>query len=306
MELWHLETFLTVVKTESLTVAAERLHLSQPSVSTHIRALEQELGLPLFHRTGRGMKLTSAGDELSALARDVLARARALESRAAELRGDATGTLRLGGIYSGADLAIATNVGRLRQQFPELRVELCVQASGQNAQDLLAYKLDIALLEGEFNDSRLCLRRIATSRVGIIGPYAWKDRMVAGDWAQLAEFPWLFQSDSCSYFRLLCELGKSHNLTFQAAYRSDMFGTIWELVAEGMALSIVDLDSVQAHVDAKKVFIWGDFEHVMPVSVACLHSRRTEPAIAHYWHGPSAHPLMSGGSRALRIAKGND
>ena len=285
MEFWQLQTFLMVIETESLTAAAERLHLSQPSVSTHVRALEEELGLSLFHRTGRGMKPTNAGKELAGLATEVLSRTRAFESRAAELRGDVTGVLRLGAIYSGADLRIATNVGRLRQQFPELRVELSVQSSGNNIKSLLEHELDLAYVEGHFDDERLCLQRIATSRVGIIGPFAWKQDLPAGNWSKLAQFPWLFQSETCSYYQLLKQLGKTHNVTFEPAYRSDMFGTLWELVAKGSALSLVDLDSVATHVEAEEIFVWGDFEYALPVSLACLRARREELALVRYWEG---------------------
>ena len=59
MELYQLRTFAAVAEESHLTRAAERLHLSQPAVSGHIKALEGELGVRLFDRAPTGMELTS-------------------------------------------------------------------------------------------------------------------------------------------------------------------------------------------------------------------------------------------------------
>lgn len=58
MEIYQLRTFVTIAKEGSITRASELLFLSQPAVSAHIKAMEDELGLVLFERTPRGMSLT--------------------------------------------------------------------------------------------------------------------------------------------------------------------------------------------------------------------------------------------------------
>ena len=64
MDFYQLKTFVTVAREGSVTRASERLHLSQPAVSAHIKALEDALGLTLFERTPRGMSLTADGRRL--------------------------------------------------------------------------------------------------------------------------------------------------------------------------------------------------------------------------------------------------
>ena len=61
MELKQLQSFCAVVQYRSFTRAAEKLYLSQPTVSTHIRQLEEELGTKLFERRGRSIVLTESG-----------------------------------------------------------------------------------------------------------------------------------------------------------------------------------------------------------------------------------------------------
>ena len=72
MELYQLRTFLTVAELGNLTQAAVVLHLSQPAVTAQIKALEEELGLPLFERVDGGVTLTRAGSHLLDEARELL------------------------------------------------------------------------------------------------------------------------------------------------------------------------------------------------------------------------------------------
>ena len=73
MELYQLKTFVTVADEGNLTRAAQRLHISQPAVSAHVKALESELGVNLFERTPKGMRLTGDGEVLKAQAERALA-----------------------------------------------------------------------------------------------------------------------------------------------------------------------------------------------------------------------------------------
>ncbi len=73
MDIHQLRTFVAVARERSITRASELLHLSQPAVSAHIKAIEDALGLTLFERTSRGMSLTRDGERLLAKAEQTLA-----------------------------------------------------------------------------------------------------------------------------------------------------------------------------------------------------------------------------------------
>jgi DNA-binding transcriptional LysR family regulator len=90
VEYYHLRTFVAVAEEEHLTRAAERLCASLPAVSAHIRGLEDELGVVLFSRTSRGMRLTAEGRALLVEARQALAGVDAVLARAGELRREVT------------------------------------------------------------------------------------------------------------------------------------------------------------------------------------------------------------------------
>lgn len=84
MSLAQLEYFVAVAEEGHLTRAAERLHISQPPLTRAVQKLEQELGLPLFERTTRGMRLLPAGQHLLTRAREIL---RLVESTRQEAAG---------------------------------------------------------------------------------------------------------------------------------------------------------------------------------------------------------------------------
>jgi DNA-binding transcriptional LysR family regulator len=93
MSLAQLRYFVTVAEEGNVTRAAQRLHVSQPPLSRQIRALEDELGAPLFERTTRGVRLLPAGEMLLNHAREILAR---VDEARRELRRDPTGNKRRG------------------------------------------------------------------------------------------------------------------------------------------------------------------------------------------------------------------
>ena len=87
MDFRHLRAFITVAEEASVTKAAERLHISQPPLSRHIKQLEDELGITLFIRHRQGVTLTEAGQRL-------LEKARALAAAASDFYESANQTTR--------------------------------------------------------------------------------------------------------------------------------------------------------------------------------------------------------------------
>src|SRR3954454_20761802 len=96
MNLQHLRAFAAIVETGGVARAAARMHLSQPALSRQIHALEAELGVTLFNRIGRGVQLTSEGEDLLRRGRRLLAEADSLGEHARSLKAGEAGCLRVG------------------------------------------------------------------------------------------------------------------------------------------------------------------------------------------------------------------
>jgi len=165
MDLRHLRYFLAVAEEGHFGRAAQRLHIVQPALSMQIKALEDELGTPLFVRTSRRVELTAAGDLLRVEAERTLAqaaRAKSVVQRAA--RGE-IGHLRIaftGGAAFSGRLSAALRAFHVR--YPDVELELMELPVVQHEECLLADRLDIAYgpeLESVF-DPRIAVVRITS------------------------------------------------------------------------------------------------------------------------------------------------
>lgn len=152
MELRELETFRAVVESGGMSHAAMRLNRAQSSVTARIRQLEASLGVPLFEREGRRIRLTTAGDVLVAYADRLLNLAD--EARAAVAHDRVGGRLRLGAQEVVAATRLPRPLAEFHQRFREVSVELQTASSRELLERLQAGTLDIAVVGDAVDDER--------------------------------------------------------------------------------------------------------------------------------------------------------
>jgi DNA-binding transcriptional LysR family regulator len=148
MNLNHLFLFRVVAEAGGFSRAAERIHVSQPAVSMQVGELEEQLGLTLFHRLGRGVKLTAAGELLLGYAQRLGALAVEAERAMAEVRGLRRGRLAIGasttiGVYLLPDL-----LGEYRRLYPDIDLKFDIANTEDIERRLVDGTLDAGLTEG--------------------------------------------------------------------------------------------------------------------------------------------------------------
>ena len=121
----QLRLLLAVSREGSVSRAAQRLHLTQPTLSAQLRQLAEQVGLPLFERVGRKLHLTAAGRVVLDTANRVEQELERLDETLAELRGDVVGRLRLA-VVSTAEAFIPRLLGDFRRERPAVEVSLVV------------------------------------------------------------------------------------------------------------------------------------------------------------------------------------
>lgn len=145
--------FYTVAKCGSLTKAAEELFISQPAVSQAIKQLEGQLGATLFNRTHRGMELSVQGGKL--IFRQVeqaLALLDEAESKLAELKTTATGTIRIGATDSIFSNILADKIVEFNRRYPAVRIELITGTTPETITQIKDNKCDIGFLNLPVDD----------------------------------------------------------------------------------------------------------------------------------------------------------
>src|SRR5262245_61730677 len=132
----QLKAFLAIVKTGSLGLAAESLHVTQPALSRIIRRLESQLGVPLFERRTTGMELTSFGHALLPHATFLSEEATLALEQINSLRGLGQGTIRIGAVGSVTNSVLPSVLDRVLTQWPNLHVQIV-----EGVEDVLTVQL---------------------------------------------------------------------------------------------------------------------------------------------------------------------
>jgi DNA-binding transcriptional LysR family regulator len=146
MDLRYLRTFVTIAEAGGITRAGARLDVSQPAASRQILALEAELGIKLFDRIGRRLRLTSGGEDLLLQSRRLLIEAELLEARVHTLKGGETGILRVGATPMAIENALSAFLSPYRRRHPGVEVHFVEDGGLRLADRLERGDVDLALV----------------------------------------------------------------------------------------------------------------------------------------------------------------
>lgn len=146
MDLRQLEYFTAIAKEGSLTAAAKKCRIAQPSLSQQLKALEDELGEALVHRKPRGVETTVAGKILLEHAGRVLDEARILKERFAKRRESQEGCLIFGMIPTVAPYLLPRLLGPFRQTFPKIDVQVREARTDGLIQQVVDGSIEFAIL----------------------------------------------------------------------------------------------------------------------------------------------------------------
>lgn len=280
MELHHLRTFVAVARAGHLTRAAERLFISQPAVSAHIKALEEDLGLALFARTPKGMTLTREGRELLPLAESILQKSEELRRSARTLSQEVRGELRIALHTDPQYLRILPLLHLMRDTHPGLELHLHQNMSRAITEDVRAGRLDggFAYLSAPPEGDLSGLRLTATE-LYVVAPPGWEARLAPLRWDDLAGEPWIWFTDGCSYSRLHADRLAAFSRSIRKVAVTDYEETLRTLVKSGAGLSLMRQDEALACRDAGEVCVWGGSGLLLEVYFLHRRDRETDPAI---------------------------
>ena len=279
MELYQLKTFVTVAEEGHLTRASERLHTSQPSVSAHIKALEEEMGVPLFIRTPKGMLLTREGEILQARAQAALDTIDALYREASQLKEDVVGTARIGLHIDPQFLKIDGFLSRMRRHHPKLDFHLLQRWSWQQPEAFKKGDLDGGFVYGDPGLAELEVIALRSFNVVVVGPADWGERMRGAGWEDIARMPWIWTPPNCTFCRIALEAFESRGLQPLRVTVADQEPLIRTLVAAGIGLSIMIEEEARQAQEQGQVALWEEILGTVGLGFIYPRRRASEPLI---------------------------
>ncbi len=160
MELRHLRYFVAVAEELNFSRAALRLHIAQPPLSAQIRHLEEELGVVLFERASRPLRLTEPGRFFYAEAIELLAKLDDTLRRTRKINRGCAGLLKIGFVGAAMNFILPSVLLRFRTDYPDVEVLLFEMLSREQAAALIEGRIHVGFVvpglgEGELAEERL-------------------------------------------------------------------------------------------------------------------------------------------------------
>lgn len=244
MTLTQLKYFQTICKYNNITRASAELHISQPSLSSAVKELEQEFGVALFNRRSRGLELTPEGQYFLDEADKLLAHAEQLSDHMKQL-GSTARTLTLGLPAMSGSLVFPDLLRALYARSPGIHVQVMESGSLANRQKVLDGTLDAAIITRS-NPLPSAYGHIALRQVGIrlyisaSHPLASKEFLTIAD---LDSLPLALLPEDTFLNDCIHQYYHNHGLILNTIVHTNQLATIQQLIANNTAVSFL-LDHV--------------------------------------------------------------
>lgn len=274
-----MQTFVAVADCGSLSEAARKLGISQPTAGRQIKQVEDALDVTLFHRQARGLALTQTGADLLPHARAMAKGMHALRLAAAGRSETLSGPVRITASVFTAHHHLPPILARLRREEPEVTIDLVANDQSEN---LLYREADIAVRMYRSEQLDIVTRHLGELELGLFASRSYLDRT-----GMPKTFQEVWTRDLVGYDQsdLLLRGMRDYGLDAQRdwfATRCDHHAVYWELVRAGCGVGVAQ--SCMARHDPEIVQLFPEVPlPTLPVWLAAHETLRTTPRIRRVW-----------------------
>jgi len=246
----QLTAFLAVIRSGSVTAAADELVVTQPSVSSAIASLARELGCDLFERAGRGIKLTAAGTTFAPYADDVIGLLDDGRQAAREAAAVASRRLQIAAVTTAAESFVPPLMRAFADRHPDIALTLIVGNREQVLDDVRAHSVDVAISGKPPADDRLLAEPLRDNEIACIT--APEDPAFIGGplrAADLAQRVWLLREPG-SGTRALGEQFLAERGLSPSTLTLGSNGAIKQAARVGLGVSLLSRAAVEVELEA--------------------------------------------------------
>lgn len=280
MDLHQLKTFVVVAREGSITRASELLHLSQPAVSAHIKAIEDALEVTLFERTPRGMSLTADGTRLLAKAEQTLGAHQELIDEATRIKGQLAGKLRLGAGSNSNNEAVGRLLTSLSERCPEVEVTLKHGTSKDVRDGLRNDTLDAGFFnEAGVPDPAFAVVEVARFTTYLAAPPGLFDVAAPLDWGALGERAWIYPTASACCGLTAEAIFKTQQIRPKRVIDVDRESVTRTLIAGSLGVGLLHAATALDARARGEVELLYEAPTITRVLFACRASRAAEPIL---------------------------
>ncbi len=253
MDIKELEAFLYVVENRSFSKAAELLHLTQPTISSHISALERKLGIRLIVRTTKETYPSDAGKLLYGYAREILR----LREEAVQALGDFStqmrGTITIASSTILGQYYLPRLLQSFREKYPDISFNIQMEDSAEVVEHVVSRSAEVGFCGTHINAPKCLYHDFAEDRMIIIAPNEERYRAYLETGfppAQLARETFISREKGCGAYqdaeRTLAELGVQMS-DIQTSVKVRSTQSITQMVSEGLGVAVVSQSAARDH-----------------------------------------------------------
>lgn len=240
MNLERLKVFQKVAELGSFTGAAEILYMTQPSISKHIKALEEYYHTPLFVRMGNKITLTPAGEKLLVYVNEIISLSEEARSALKEIKQITSETLNIGTSMTVGVYFLPGILAGFKKEFANISVSVKVNNTGKISEDILAGAIDLGLVGAMINNPMLVYLPFCSENLKLIvgsdHPWAQNPPQNPGE---IAKQLFLLREKGSGMRHMLEKKLSEYNLNLEAVMELSNTEMIIRLVETGMGVSIV-------------------------------------------------------------------
>ena len=246
----QLQSFLAVAREGSVSGAAEKLYVTQPSISAAVSALSRELEVDLTERVGRGIGLTAAGEAFRPYAADVLGLIEQGKQAAREAADSSMRSLRLVAVATAAEYVVPALLRSFHRLHPEINLSLEVANRANVFERVLEHEVDVAIAGRPPDDERIAGLAFLKNELALI--VAPDDALAGGrplKADQLADRVWLMREHGSGTRQLVAEFLADHDLRPQTLTLGSN-GAIKQAARTGLGVSLLSRAAVETELAA--------------------------------------------------------
>jgi DNA-binding transcriptional LysR family regulator len=284
MELRQLKYFLAVAEEGGFTRAAARVHVSQPGISAQIRQLENDLGVILIDRSGRGAGLTAVGEVAFDHAHAVLAAVESLRQAVDEMKGLVRGRLVVGMVTACTVAPLFAALASFHRAHPGVEISLVEDDSAKLVEYVREGAVDLALIGAagrapEDLDGQLVISEAIVAGVPAGHPLAGKDGVTL---AQLSVYSVICLPKGTGIRAVLDQASAARGLTLTVALQAGAPGAVMHLAELELGVAVLSESMLAGHPQLRTVpIVDADIAAVLALVAAPTKSPALRELLAH-------------------------
>lgn len=248
-----LKTFVTLVEVKNFTKTAEMLLMSQPSVSLHIKKLEEEFQTKLFLRSPKFLKVTLTGEILYDRAKQMITIYEQTRQDIQEHDRSIKGELKIGASFTIGEYILPSLLIDLQKDYPELELQVVIGNTEEIVQAVRLYKVDIGLIEGQTNEKELSVHPFMQDELFVVSSndheLAYKEEVEITD---LHDQAWVTREVGSGTREYLNHVIRSNGLKIKSILTiSSNQGIKETLIKNGVGLALLSQSVIERDVQNK-------------------------------------------------------